>query len=62
MGKPLSKASNGGQFNILGDREDVTETEVEKVPETWVLHGLMVRLESFPTGSPMSVRLNVLQH
>ena len=28
MGKPLFKASDGGQIDILGGREDVTQSEL----------------------------------
>jgi hypothetical protein len=29
MGKPLFKASQGGWIDILGEREDVTQSEIE---------------------------------
>ena len=55
MGQPLSKASEGGDFDVLGEREDVTKSEVQPVSEKHVPIGLKVRLEAFPTGLPMSV-------
>jgi hypothetical protein len=30
MGKPLFKASDGGQIDIVREREDVTEGEVQQ--------------------------------
>jgi len=65
MGKPLSKASEGGDFDVLWEREDVAQSEVQPVSGKHVLIGLKVRpcesgttrsqSEAFPTGSPMSV-------
>ena len=55
MGKPLFKASDGDQFNILRVSEDVTENELWQVSEMQVLIPLKVRPEAFPTGSPLSV-------
>ena len=43
MGKPLSKASEGGDFEVLGEREDFTESEVQFVSERNVLICLKVR-------------------
>ena len=43
MGKPLFKASEGGDFDILGEREDVTKSEVQPVLEKHVPIGLKVR-------------------
>jgi hypothetical protein len=34
MGKPLFKASEGGPFDILGEQEDVIESELQQGPET----------------------------
>ena len=34
MGKPLSKASEGGRFDILREQEDVTNSELQQGPET----------------------------
>ena len=55
MGKPLSKASEGGDFDVLWEREDVTISEVGHVSGMDVLIVLKVRPEAFPTGLPMSV-------
>ena len=55
MGQPLSKASEGGDFDVLGEREDVTKSEVQPVSEKHVPIGLKVRPEAFRTGLPMSV-------
>jgi hypothetical protein len=54
-GKPLSKASEGGDFDVLWEREDLTQSEVQFVSGEQVLIGLKVRPEAFPTGLPMSV-------
>ena len=61
MSKPLFKASEGGWVEILREREDATQSEVEEVSGMCVLIRLKVRLEAFPTGSPMSVWLIFLQ-
>jgi hypothetical protein len=50
--KPLSKASEGGDFEVLGVREDFTESEVQHVSRKHVLLCLKVRPEAFPTGLP----------
>ena len=55
MDNPLSKASEGGYFDILGEREDVTKIGVQHVSGKHVLIGLEVRPEAFPTDLPMSV-------
>jgi hypothetical protein len=55
MGKPLSKASEGGNCDILWEIEDVTQSEVRPGSGKHLLIGLTVRLEAFPTGLPMSV-------
>jgi hypothetical protein len=34
MGNPLSKASEGGRFDISGEQEDVTKSELQQGPET----------------------------
>jgi hypothetical protein len=62
MGKPLFKASDGGQIDILGEREDVTQSELLQGSGRGVLLSIKVRPESFPTGSPMSVLLGFLQY
>jgi hypothetical protein len=61
MGKPLSKASERGDFEVLGEREDFTESEVQYVSGKHVLFCLKVRPETFPTGSPTSVCRSFLQ-
>ena len=71
MGKPLSKASEGGDVDVLGESEDVTKGEVLRVSEERVLIVLKVRpcesgsthsqSEAFPTGLPMSVYRGCLQ-
>ena len=43
MGKPLSKASDGGDLDILGENEDVTHNEVHTVSGKDVLIRLTVR-------------------
>jgi hypothetical protein len=55
MGKPLSKASEGGDCDIIGEREDVTKNEVKHGSGKHVFIVLEVRPEAFPTGLPMSV-------
>jgi hypothetical protein len=55
MGKPLSKASEGGDSEILGVTEDFTQSDVQHVSEKHLLICSKVRPEAFPTGSPMSV-------
>ena len=62
MGKPLFKASDGGQIDILGEREDVTQSELQQGSATGMLLWIKVRPEAFPTGSPMSVLLGFLQY
>jgi hypothetical protein len=62
MGKPLSKASEGGDSEILGETEDFTESDVQHVSEKQVLIRLKVCLEPFPTGLPTSVYRSFLQH
>ena len=59
--KPPSKASKGGDFDVLWEREDVTKGEVLLVSEEHGLIVLKVRLEAFPTGLPMSVYRGCLQ-
>ena len=55
MGKPPSKASDGGHIDILVEWEDLTKGELQRGSGTQVLLSLKVRPETFPTGSPMSV-------
>jgi hypothetical protein len=55
MGKPLSKAPEGGLFDILRGQEGVAKSELEQGSETEVWVCLTVRPEAFPTGLPMSV-------
>jgi hypothetical protein len=62
MGKPLFKASDGGQIDIVGEREDVTQSELQRGSGTEMLLSIKVRPETFPTGSPMSVLLGFLQY
>jgi hypothetical protein len=62
MGKPLSKASEGVDFDVLGEWEDVTKSEVQHGSGKHVLIVLEVRPEAFPTGLPMSVCWDCLQH
>jgi hypothetical protein len=57
MGKPLSKASEGDRFDILGEWEEVTQGRLQQVSGKQVLIRLMVRPEAFPTGLPMPVFL-----
>jgi hypothetical protein len=62
MGKPLSKASEGADFDILGEWEEVTKSDVQHGSGKHVLICLKVRPEAFPTGLPMSVYRAFLQH
>lgn len=62
MGKPLSKASEGGDIDVLGESEDTTKGEVLLVSGEHVLIVLKVRPEAFPTSLPMSVYRGCLQH
>jgi len=55
MGKPLPKASEGGDFEILGERGDFTKSEVQYVSGMHVVICSKVRSEAFPTGLPKSV-------
>jgi hypothetical protein len=55
MGKPFSKATEGGDFDILGGWKDVTKSEVHHGSGKHELIVLEVRREAFPTGLPMSV-------
>jgi hypothetical protein len=57
MSKPLFKASDGGQIDILGEREDVTQSELQRGSGAGMLLSIKVRPEAFPSGSPMSVLL-----
>jgi hypothetical protein len=59
MGKPLSKASEGGDCDILGEWKDVTKSEVQHGSGKHMLIVLEVRPEAFPTGLPMSVLLGL---
>jgi hypothetical protein len=62
MDKSLFKASDGGQIDILGEREDVTQSELQQGSATGMLLWMKVRPEAFPTGSPMSGLLGFLQY
>jgi hypothetical protein len=62
MGNPIFKPSEGDRFDILRVSEDGAESEVQQVSGTQVLFRLRVRPEAFPTGSPMSVWSDFLQH
>jgi hypothetical protein len=62
MGNPIFKPSEGDLFDVLGEWEDGTESEVQQVSGTQVLIRLNVRPETFPTGSSISVWLDFLQH
>jgi len=55
MGKSVSKASDGGQIDILEGIEDFIESELRQGPGRRVLVRFKVRPEAFPTGSPVSV-------
>jgi hypothetical protein len=65
MGKPLSKAWNGGDCDVLGETEEVTQSEAKSVSEKHVLIAIKVRpcesgttrsqSHAFPTGLPMSI-------
>ena len=55
MGKPLSKASDGGQIDIVKGMENFTKSEFQQGSGRQVLIPFKVRPEAFPTVSPMSV-------
>jgi len=59
MGKPLFKASDGDQIDILMEWEVFTQSELYQGSGTKVLHVTAVRPEAFPNGSPMSVLDNL---
>ena len=44
MSKPLSKAWEGGDLDVLGEREEVTKSDVQHVLGKHVLIGVKVRL------------------
>jgi hypothetical protein len=52
MGKPLSKASEGGDWDILGEWKDVTKSEVQHGSGKHVLIVLEVRPEPFRSAYP----------
>ncbi len=54
MSKPFFNASEGDGFDILGEWEDVTKSELQQVSGTQVLIPLKVRPKAFPSGLPMS--------
>jgi hypothetical protein len=56
MGKPLSNAWEGGDFDVLEEREEITKSEVQHVSGKHVPIGTKVRPQAFPTGLSMSVR------
>ncbi len=62
MGKRLSKASEGGRFDVLRVWEDVTKSELQEVSGMQVLIRSKVRPDPFPSGLPMSVYGDFLQH
>jgi len=55
MGKPLFKASEGGQYEGLKELEDSIFGVLRQGMGTKVLIGSKVRLEAFPNGLPMPV-------
>jgi len=59
MGKPLFKASDGGQIDILREGEDVTKGELQQGSGRQVLFAIKVRPQAFPNGSPMSFYNNL---
>jgi hypothetical protein len=54
MGKPLSNAWEGGDFDVLGEREEVTKSEVQHVSGKHVLIGIKVRPKPFRPVYPCS--------
>ncbi len=62
MEKPFFKASDGGQIDILGERKDVTQSELQWGSGTEMLLSIKIRPEAFPTGSPVSVLFGLLQY
>ena len=61
-GKPLSKAPDGGYYEIVRVTEDGTESGLHQGPETSVLVEQKVRPEAFPSGLPMSVWSKLMQY
>ena len=57
MGKPPSKASEGGRVDILRKQEDATQSEVLKVFGKWVAIRLKVRPEAPPPAGFTHVHL-----
>jgi hypothetical protein len=55
VGNPLSNASEGGRIDMLREWEGITQSELRQGSGTSELFAREVRLEAFPTGSPMSV-------
>ena len=49
MGKPLFKAPDGGRPEILYERKDLTQSELQQGTRTSVLLDYDVRPEAFPT-------------
>jgi hypothetical protein len=58
MGKPLFKASDSGQIDILGEREHVTQSELRQGSATGMFLWIKVRPEAFP-GRPAPGNGNV---
>jgi len=61
MGKPRYKASDGGQVDVLKGMEDFIKSELQQGSGRQAPIRFKVRLEAFPTGSPMSVWMIFLQ-
>ncbi len=55
MGKPPSKASDGGQVDIVKGMQNLTESEPQQGSGRQVLIPFEVRPEAFPTASPVSL-------
>ncbi len=62
MGKPPFKASEDDGFDMLREWEDVTQRKLQQVSGRQVLTQLRVRPEAFPSGLPISLYLEFLQH
>ncbi len=54
IGEPHSKASGGGQIDILKGMEGISKSELLRGSGRQVLIRFKVRPEAFPTGLPMS--------
>ncbi len=61
MGKPFSKAWEDGDFDVLGEREEVTKSDVQHVSGKHVLIGIKVRPCLRQAGPNLSDRLTYVR-